>query len=149
MERFRIFRGRRRRGANAIEFGLTLPMFVFITFGMMEFGWYFARMAHVNGALAQSCREGALIDPMESNCGDTCIVNTVTSMLTASINAQAGLTCLDCSAQVTGSVPARVVECKADVQYTPITGFIPIQSIIPLEIHTESQVRLEWQRVDF
>lgn len=145
----RRFHSRRRRGANAVEFGMTLPMFVMVLFGMMEFGWYFSRMAHVNGVLASSCREGALVDPVVGNCGDSCITTTVTNLLTSNINSQAGLTCSDCSAVVTGNVPERVVSCKAEVTYTPITGFIPVDTLIPTKIRTETQVRLEWQRVSF
>lgn len=142
------FPRRRRRGANALEYALTLPFFLLITFGMMEYGWFFAKVAQVNGALAQSCREGSLIDPGDGGCGDSCITDTVEALLIARLNSNS-LSCVDCSAVVTGIAPDRVVECTAIVQYSAITGYLPNNSIVPSTISTASQVRLEWQRIAF
>lgn len=145
------FLRRKRRGANAIEFALTLPIFLTVTFGMMEYGWYFAKQAQVNGALAQACRDGSIIDPINppshlGGCsGDACITDEVEALLVARING-ANLSCADCSASVSGLAPERVVNCRAEVDYLDITGLLPV---LPDKIITESQVRLEWQRVSF
>jgi Flp pilus assembly protein TadG len=142
------FRQRRRRGANAIEFALTLPFFLLITFGMMEYGWYFSNVAQVNGAVAQSCRLGSLLDPAEGNCGDACLIDAAVDNLTTRLSASA-LSCNDCSAVITGTAPNRFLECTADVQYNAITGYFPSTAATPTEIKAFTRVRLEWQRVSF
>src|SRR6476619_3535339 len=49
---------RRRRGANAIEFALTLPLFLFIVFATLDYGYLFAMQAMLDDAVVLSCREG-------------------------------------------------------------------------------------------
>ena len=36
-----MFWNRKKRGANAIEFALTLPVFLVLFMGGMDWGWYF------------------------------------------------------------------------------------------------------------
>lgn len=131
---------RSRRGANAIEFGLTLPFFLIILFGMMEYGWYFSRVALVNSAVLDGCREGSLVD--ERN-GDPAQV--ATDRMTELLNAS-GETCGGCVAIVRGAVPNKVVECRASIQYPGLTGMFRNLGI-PEEVGTLSQARLEWQRI--
>ncbi|MCB9670325.1 MAG: pilus assembly protein [Alphaproteobacteria bacterium] len=147
------FHRRHRRGANAIEFALTLPVFLLVTFGMMEYGWYFAKTAQVNGAVAHSCREGSLIDPknvpayLGSCTGYGCVEKQVEDLLIPQITSS-NLACNDCSATVSGSVPNIVVDCVADVQYIPLTAYLPANVVTPDRILARTRVRAEWQRLN-
>ena len=46
--------GRTDRGASAVEFALTLPIFVILVIGIIEFGWYF----FVQHTIQYATREG-------------------------------------------------------------------------------------------
>jgi hypothetical protein len=142
-----------RRGANALEFALTLPLFITITFGLMEFGHFFSRRALVNSVMGRSCREAALIDsynaPQDAqyaSCGgdgDDCI-ELVGETFMNTLSANAGLDCTSCQATVMGTSPGRYVRCEMVVEHQDITGFFT--AIFPTQFRAETEVLLEWQR---
>ena len=146
-----LFRRNNRRGANALEFALTLPAFIAITFGMMEFGYFFSRRALVNSVIGRSCRDAALIDserpgPSAPGCGtggDDCVIEVAEKFMT-DLSADAGLSCTNCTATVEGSTPARVVACSMDVDYADITGLF--SGFFPSTLQARTEVILEWQR---
>lgn len=150
----RFFR-RNRRGANAIEFALTLPLFVTMTFGMMEFGWFFSRKALINSVIGKACREASLIDAnnppaaLSGGCGgggDGCVENQAEAVM-IDLMAASGASCSTCSATVSGAVPNKRVTCTIDTPHEDITGFY--NAFFPANIEAETSVRLEWQRVTF
>jgi Flp pilus assembly protein TadG len=53
MRRLR-FKGKRNQGNAAVEFALTLPIFIILVIGIIEFGWYF----FVQHTLQYATREG-------------------------------------------------------------------------------------------
>ena len=133
---------RKRRGANAMEFGLTLPVFIMVTMGMIEFGWYFSRVALLNSALMDGCREGALIDELEDD-PETIAVDRMENVLV-----YGGQTCTDCNATVSGAVPDKILTCTAEIDYLTLTGFFTSLGVMPSKITSQTRARLEWQRVD-
>ena len=50
-----------RRGSNAIEFALTVPLFVAMVTAIIEFGWMFFMRSTVIHAVRDGCRAGAVI----------------------------------------------------------------------------------------
>ena len=54
---------RRKRGANAIEFALTLPVFLAVFMGSMDWGWYFFLRAQTMNATMIGCEAGARVHP--------------------------------------------------------------------------------------
>ena len=48
------FSGKRNRGNTAVEFALTLPIFIILFIGIIEFGWYF----FVQHTIQYATREG-------------------------------------------------------------------------------------------
>lgn len=136
---------RSRRGANAMEFGLTFPVFLAITFAMIEFGWYFSRVALVNSAALDGCRMGALVDDANTSPNSTPANGTATQVAQARMTAllsSGGLNCTDCSVVEVGAFPNLAIECTTQVQFDQVTGLFPL----PAEITTVSRVRREWQR---
>jgi len=133
-----------RRGSNAIEFALTFPVFLAITFAMIEFGWYFSRLAIHNSAAMDGCREGALVDEFVAD-----PIPVAQARMQEVLNS-AGVTCSGCAtATLVGAVPERTLECEVATPYAALTGAgvgYVLPSLMPTEIRSKTQSRLEWQR---
>ena len=48
-----------RRGSQAIEFALILPVFLMLVFGGIDFLWFMIEIAQVQQAVSSGCRGGA------------------------------------------------------------------------------------------
>ena len=136
---------RQRRGANAIEFALTLPFYLTIVLGMMDYGFLFGMQAGIDNANSMACREGAMQDP---NLG---------SPTTRAELAFGNLGSLFCAGGACGASPGIVVDeppgaayafpnrtlrCTTTRTMTPLIGFVPY----PATISSVSFYRFEWQR---
>ena len=140
-----------RRGANALEFALTLPMFLIVSFGIMEFGYFFPQHALVSSIIGEACREGALVNPKNPppgipGCGGTgavCAEKKAEQVMNARISSS-GLNCINCSASFAGAYPNEYIECQMEVQHADITGFMT--AMIPTDFRATTRSRLEWQR---
>ena len=56
-----IYRNRRQqRGAILVEAALVLPILIFITFAVIEYGWIFVKVQQINNAARHGARIGAL-----------------------------------------------------------------------------------------
>ncbi|MBX2803398.1 MAG: pilus assembly protein [Myxococcales bacterium] len=133
-----MFGRRSRRGANAIEFGLTLPVFVGILLGLMDYGWLFANQAGIDNAASLACREGSMVDPVIGNPRTTA---------TDEINTRAAPFCTSgpgCNVVVQDvfAPPDRTLVCSITMNFSPLVGFVPV----PGQITSTSYYRLEWQR---
>jgi Flp pilus assembly protein TadG len=73
------------RGAELVEFALTLPLLMFVLLGVIEFGFVF----HEYEVVTNAAREGARLAVLPSGYDDTAIKARVNAYLTA-----AGLTAL-------------------------------------------------------
>jgi len=134
-----------RRGANAIEFGLTLPVFMAIIMGIIDFGYYFAAQAILDAAVLEGTREGAITDPAGG--GD------LEAIAEAEIYNIASMICADecsysCVDQVVNhnfggdTFPIRELDCTVTWAITPLVGFSPI----PATVSSRGRQLLEWQR---
>ena len=135
---------RARRGANAIEFGLTLPVFILVIFGLIEYGFCFAQIAMLDIAVTEGCREGSLVDPLYADPGDAAVLEM------ASVLGDLGLNCAGyatCTAQDSGAplgTETRRLTCRIEAEYVSLTGL----DLVPMPefISSENVARLEWQR---
>jgi Flp pilus assembly protein TadG len=79
-----------RRGANAVEFSLLLPVFVAMLAGLMDYGWYFWREALLINGMREAVRSGALQTPgaseVNGSCGDC--ISAATSAATRALSEQ-------------------------------------------------------------
>lgn len=98
----------RRRGANAVEFAITLPLFLFALGATIHVGVYFFHWAVSTEAARRGCAEAAelaegLADPKAT------AEFTMQGWL-----ALAGLDCaaMTCEATLLGTVPNRAIECR-------------------------------------
>jgi len=132
-----------RRGGNAIEFALTLPLFLSIVVGLMDYGFLFAMQAGIDNAVSLSCREGAMRDPGLDPNGPVTIA-------TSELNTRSGPFCtgVTCTKNVaeTGELPPnRTLRCEIIRPMAPLIGFLPA-SMYPATINSVSFYRFEWQR---
>ncbi len=133
-----------RRGANAIEFALTLPVFITIIFGLIDYGGYFASQAMVDSIITKGCRMGAMTDPLDIDVpAETRAMMTDLVDKMPLINCGAfGDGCL-IEAYEEGNVPGRSLICSLRVHYQGLTGFTPW---LPPTVASATMMRYEWQR---
>jgi hypothetical protein len=132
-----------RRGGNAIEFALTLPLFLAVIVGLMDYGFLFAMQAGIDNAVSLACREGAMVDPGFQANGPK--VTGEQQLDSRSALFCAGVNCTK-SCDETGAVaPNRTLKCQITRPITPLIGFLPA-SMYPTSIDSASFYRLEWQR---
>jgi hypothetical protein len=132
----------RRRGANAVEFALTLPVFVGLVMGIIDYGFLFMMQSGLDSAVSLACREGSKVDPRRGN-----PVSIAQSQLASRAAYFCGGACSTLSAgYVPGAqwqVPNLTLQCEA-IMPNPrrLVGFVPY----PSQIRAKSYYRLEWQR---
>jgi Flp pilus assembly protein TadG len=135
---------RSRRGGNAIEFALTLPLFLTILLGLMDYGYLFAMQAGIDNVTAMSCRDGAMVDPSKSSP----IAAANAEFAARSPMFCGGGACSWLASDLsTGdyAVPNRTLKCQVSRSMVPLIGFLP-PSMYPPTISSVSYYRLEWQR---
>jgi len=134
---------RSRRGANAIEFALLMPVFVGVVLGILDYAWLQFQLQGVATAVHSGCRSAATIDPglNERDIG-LVLARARTKMLAA--YQQSGGTCAGCvaTASAIGALPNRSVECTMSLPFTSLTGFVPA----PARIEANVVARHEYQR---
>jgi len=55
-------RVRRRRGLSTVELAIILPVMLWLTFGIVEYGWMFLKMQEITNASRQGARVAARAD---------------------------------------------------------------------------------------
>lgn len=101
-----------RRGANAVEFSLTFPVFLIMLGGMFQIGIHFFQEMVADEAARQACNAGAQV-----NVGHVTVATDRFEALAGS----AGLSCADlgCTVQLTGMAPNRALKC--DVSFVTVS----------------------------
>lgn len=135
----RIVRGLPRRGANAIEFGLTLPIFFAMMMAIVDYGWWFGAQAGINNAVSLGCREGAMLD--------SAMGHDPIAVATTEINDRAepwcgSGGCTNVNVGYQWAVPEKAISCSVTMAFTPLVGLIPT----PSTVWATSRYRMEWQR---
>lgn len=130
---------RARRGANAIEFAMLMPVFFGLVLGVFDYSWIFASQAVVDTAVSRGCREGAMLDPLNEDPA-TEAEEIIRNMLEIGIVRCGG----GCEVDLwdVGTVPRRSLVCSVTVGYSPLIGLVPS----PDELTSALRVRYEWQR---
>ena len=63
-----IYRNRRQqRGTILVEAAVVLPILIWLTFGMIEYGWMFVKVQQINNAARHGARIGALFNSDTTN----------------------------------------------------------------------------------
>lgn len=117
----------RRRGANAIEFALILPIFVTLMMGVIEYSWFFFQRSTVVNAVRDGCRAGAVIPPNDDY--ETEAISAMDQIL-----AQGGVDCsasdISCTLEADepgdSAFPQRHLDCSITVVAPALMGLVPV-----------------------
>lgn len=134
---------RRRRGANAVEFALLMPVFALILFGLVDYSWLGFHVQGVKTAVQSGCRSSSTVDPGLNERDIGVVLVTARNKVLAAYQ-QAGGNCTDCQVTATalGALPNRSVQCTLSVPFASLTGFVPV----PTRVQATVVTRLEYQR---
>lgn len=115
----------RRQGANALEFALTLPVFVTITLGILDLGWLYYQQSALDGAVHQGCRFGALQDPGSNNVNLDTIIAATRDQINLAMSA-GGSPCDGCTITVDNlyATPALSLRCSVTNNYSSLVGIV-------------------------
>ncbi len=119
---------------------MTFPVFIALMFGLIDFGAYFAGLAITDSITSQSCRSGALLDPLveaPEAAAEEEMRNLVESMPFIQCNEGCSL-----EATIEGAAPSSHLVCNATVETQILTGMTPAPDLIG----SSSMTRMEWQR---
>lgn len=117
---------RRRTGSNAIEFALTVPLFVLIVTAIMEFGWMFFVRSTVIHAVRDGCRAGAVIPFGEVPSPSDVAQQRMTDFLGGySIDCRGSEERCGITVTTSGVSPYETMNCTLDIAYQPLIGMIP------------------------
>lgn len=116
---------RDRRGVEAVEFAITLPIFLLLMFSILEYGWYMFQQNGAHDAARIACQVAG-----QFGIDDGTVGAMVADRITDEISSQAGAG-IDCSrgiyscdftfTDLTDAVPPRYI-CAVEVNYVSLTG---------------------------
>lgn len=101
-----------KRGVALIEFAISLPLLVLLTFGAIEYGWMFLKMQEVTNAARAGSRLAVLPDTTSAE------VNTsVGTYLAAAGMGAVAYAITTTPAEVSAAIPGEVVTVTVAVPY--------------------------------
>ncbi len=124
---------RRRRGSAAIEFALTAPLLALLTFGGLDYCWYFVQWQSVIVSAQVGARAGS-----QAKLADGPDVVAAHAAADALLHNYIG-TVTD-GAQVSASIIDGVmVQVNITVPFTPLGGYV----MVPSEIRASTRMLIE------
>ena len=123
-----------RRGANAVEFAMTLPVLVTIMMGMMDYSWFFQQQHVVSAAAREGARAGAVAGPDDDP--DALARSAAYAALS-----RAGVTTsgISITSETSGADPDVFVTVAVAVPYGGLTGLVPV----PEAVRASAAARME------
>ena len=133
---------RQRRGANAIEFALTFPLFIFVVAGMIDGAWMVMQQSAYDSAAHLGCRDGSTKDPGLANVAMASVRTYAGSRALFHLSAYGG-DCNGCTVTVDNlyTNPSQSIRCSVAGNFVPLFGVLPAATLMSRAI-----VRLEFQR---
>ena len=123
---------RRRRGANAIEFALTFPVFLFVLVAAVDLGFYGAARAQVADVVRAGCQTGALTLDVDH-------AVAAVAQIQADL-AGRGLACDDCAEAVLVESAPTMLKCTVALPHDAGVG--------PFGTSPEVVGHTSWARVE-
>jgi Flp pilus assembly protein TadG len=125
----------RRRGSQAVELALALPLIIVLSGGAVDVGQYLYLTERVAAAASEGARAGALANVTQGE-------NPVAIAEAAAYTTWSGQDLpgsLDVSAAVEGAVPSQRVVVSTTLTSTPLFAWL---SLLPEEVTVTRTVRL-------
>jgi Flp pilus assembly protein TadG len=130
---------RRRRGASAVEFALTLPVLMTLVSAIIDYGWYLAQSITVLNCAREGLRSAAMVS-YDDGPDEEAETNTRTLLQAYGIDC-ATVSC-DIDATLDEVAGYDSVTLVVDVGYGAPVGLIPI----PEMVHAELTMAVEDQQ---
>ena len=121
---------KRRRGASALEFALTLPIVMVVLTGILEYGWYLFQLSNVVHALRDGTRIGVTV-PLEDDEGPIMRAESHARAVLDGLGVpctESGGCLVRANIAVTGDVD--IMTMSIEVDYTPIVGLLPTPALL-------------------
>jgi Flp pilus assembly protein TadG len=128
---------RSRRGNQAIEFALVVPLLLILVSGIVDLGQYMFVADGLVNAVSQGGRQGALADPDDGE-DAAAIATTIANASWAASELPGALTV---TAAVSGVEPDALVVVTGSVPFSGFFGFLTL----PATISYTSTVRMMYQ----
>lgn len=125
---------RSRRGSKAIEFAISLPIYVVIMSGIVDFGWYFKQRMNVTMAARDAVRAGSLV-PIDEEPVPEAVQHGHDTLAVAGITGE--VVC-----EYAGDAPDQAIACDVSAPFSGIIGITPL----PDAFHASAVMRMEEQR---
>lgn len=136
---------RSRRGANAIEFALCLPVWLLTVTAILDYGWLYFHQTSLDMAANMGCRQGSLIDPGESDENVDAVYSRAAVAIGETLAELGTPECEDCTidTRLEGASPTRTLVCEVNRPLDPLVGMVLDETRL-----TARQVaRLEYQHI--
>lgn len=136
----RLFSRFTARGQGTVEFALALPIFLLLTFGVIEMGW----LVFSNHTLTNATREGARYAMVNGERSDTpATEESVEQVVQERSGALPGdVTVTDLDFESPDMEPGTSVTVKTSYDYQPIVGVMV--GISPFALTSESTVIVQY-----
>lgn len=128
-----VWRRRARRGNNALEFALTLPIFGAFLTGVVDYGWYFNQDMAAAMVVRDAARAASLA-PLGVDVASAGEQQGDASMLVAGL--EGTTTCV-----LSGSKTDQEVSCQITAVFEPFLGLVPL----PSRLEASVTMRMEEQ----
>jgi len=126
---------RKRRGSQAVEFGLTLPLLMVLTAGAVDLGQYLYVAERIAAVASEGARMGAVTDV--DGGGDPISLATTTAETAWTTTELPGT--ITVGAALVGAAPSRRIVVTATVATDPYFGFV---DLLPSTIVQSRTVRM-------
>lgn len=136
---FRRCKSRVRRGANAVEFALLMPVAMGLAMGVFDYSWFFFQESLIVGGLRESARTASMqLADVEDAPGDcTPCIATAQSRAISELD-EMGITLLesDLNAHMEAISGTCAVVIEPTIPFTPLFGFLnDVLTVLPDEFH--------------
>lgn len=127
---------RSRRGSNAVEFALILPILITLLAGIVEWGWTLNQQMMVVQAAREGARAG-VSTPRDDDPETAAQARVVQSLNDMGLNGSAATV----TVSIVGAYPDELLQVNLALPHQPIIGLVPI----PVDLKAALTMRLEEQ----
>jgi len=110
-----------RRGSNAIEFALTIPVVVMLLTGIMDYGYFFSQQQVVVHAARTGARRAAVSDPETESAGEVARAAVLQVLEDGGVPGEPKI-----AVTFGGAAPNATVTVDVRVDYDGLAGLIPL-----------------------